>query len=91
MTFSRIHLASQTIVRLLPEPCVCQMMPPSRRFTWSCAARTPKYWLWRQSFLVPASKTMKSWISSRKRALSQSWISARSSGFSTGLSSFQVR
>ena len=29
MTFSRIHLASQTIVRLLPEPWVCQMMPPS--------------------------------------------------------------
>ena len=28
---------------------------------------------------------MKSWISSRKRALPQSWISARSSGFSIGL------
>jgi len=24
------------------------------------AALTPKYWLWRQSFFVPASKTMKS-------------------------------
>ena len=34
---------------------------------------------------MPASKTMKSWISSRKRALPQSWISARSSGFSTAL------
>ena len=50
----------------------------------SCAARTPKYWLWRQSFLVPASKTKKSWISSRNRALAQSWIKARSSGFSNG-------
>ena len=28
--FSRIHLASQTMIRLLPEPWVCQMMPPSR-------------------------------------------------------------
>ena len=27
---SRIHLASHTIVRHLPEPWVCQMMPPSR-------------------------------------------------------------
>ena len=62
------------MVRLLPVPWVCQMMPPSRRRTCSCAARTPKYWLWRQSFLIPASKTMKSWISSRKRSLPQSWI-----------------
>ena len=37
--FSRIHLASQTIVRLLPEPWVCQMMPPSRRRMNSWAAR----------------------------------------------------
>ena len=51
----------------------------------SWAARTPKYWLWRQSFLIPASKTMKSWISSRKRALPQSCTSARSSGFSMAL------
>ena len=27
---SRIHLASHTIVSDLPEPWVCQMMPPSR-------------------------------------------------------------
>ena len=38
-----------------------------------------------ESSWCPASNTMKSWISSRKRALLQSWISARSSGFSTGL------
>ena len=31
VTFSRIHLANQTMVRLLPLPWVCQMMPPSRR------------------------------------------------------------
>ena len=39
---SRIHLASQTMVRLLPLPWVCQMMPPSRRFTRAWAARTPR-------------------------------------------------
>ena len=39
----------------------------------SCAARTPKYWLCRQSFFIPASNSTKSWISSRKRSLSQSW------------------
>ena len=53
VTCSRIHLASQTMIRLLPLPCVCQMMPPSRRVTMLCAARTPKYWLWRQSLLHP--------------------------------------
>ncbi len=31
--FSRIHLASHTIVRLFPDPWVCQMMPPSWRLT----------------------------------------------------------
>ena len=35
----------------------------------SCAARTPKYWLWRQVFLMPASKTMKSWTISSSRSL----------------------
>ena len=54
MTFSRIHFASHTMVRLLPLPCVCQMMPPSRRCTRTWAACTPKYWLWRQIFLTPA-------------------------------------
>jgi hypothetical protein len=43
MTCSRIHLASQTMVRLLPLPWVCQMIPPSRRRTCSWAPRTPKY------------------------------------------------
>jgi hypothetical protein len=64
VTFSRIHLASQTIVRLLPLPWVCQMIPPSRR-RMLLGRRTPKYWLCRQVFLMPASNTMKSWISSR--------------------------
>src|ERR1019366_5694541 len=76
---------SHTIVRLLPEPCVCQMIPPSRRFTCSCAARTPKYWFCRQVFLMPASETKKSWINSRKRGLLHSCRSERSSGFSTEL------
>jgi len=53
--FSRIHLASQTMVSDLPLPWVCQMMPPSRRWMKSWAALTPKYWFWRQTFLVPAS------------------------------------
>jgi hypothetical protein len=34
-TFSRSHLASHTIVRLFPEPWVCQMIPPSRRLARS--------------------------------------------------------
>ena len=42
---SRIHFASHTIVRLLPLPWVCQMIPPSRRRAKSCASFTPKYWL----------------------------------------------
>ena len=29
------------------------MMPPSRRFTRSCAALTPKYWLWPAGLLDP--------------------------------------
>ena len=78
VTCSRIHLASQTMVRLLPLPCVCQMMPPSRRLTCRCAARTPKYWLWRQAFFVPASKTMKSWTISSSRSLRQSCPNSRS-------------
>ena len=79
-TCSRIHFASQTMVRLLPLPWVCQMMPPSRRRTRACAARTPKYWLWRQVFRTPASKTVKSCAISSSRPRGQSWPSARSSG-----------
>ena len=51
---------------------MCQMMPPSRLATRSCAALTPKYWLWRQVFLMPASKTMKSWMSSSNRSFEHS-------------------
>ncbi len=89
--FSRSHLVSHTMVRLLPLPWVCQMMPPSRRRAAAWAAFTPKYWLGRHSFFTPASNTMKSWISSRKRALPQSCVTARSSGLAIGLSSFHVR
>jgi len=32
-------------------------MPPSRRRTRSCAARTPKYWLGRQSFWIDETVT----------------------------------
>ena len=81
--FSRIHLASQTMVRLLPLPWVCQRMPPSRRWMKSCAAFTPKYWFWRHSFLVPASNTTKSCISSSKRTLSQTCRMCRSSKLSS--------
>ena len=84
-TCSRIHLASQTIVRLLPLPWVCQTMPPSRRSTRSWAARTPKYWLWRQIFLTPASKTTKSCTTSSSRSLPQSCPSSRRSGSSSGV------
>ena len=35
------HLATNTITMLLPLPCVCQMMPPSRLRMRSCAAFTP--------------------------------------------------
>ena len=72
---SRIHFVSQTMVRLLPEPWACQMIPPSRRSTNGWAAFTPKYWCGRQTFLTPRSKTMKSWISSRSRSFAQSWRS----------------
>ena len=57
--FSRIHFASHTITRLLPLPCVCQIMPPSRLLTCSCAALTPKYWCVRQSFFTPPSNRVK--------------------------------
>ena len=32
---------------------------------------TPKYWLWRQIFLMPASKTMKSWIDLQQALLAR--------------------
>src|SRR5437870_3612349 len=38
LTCSRIHLVSHTMTRLFPLPCVCQMIPPSRRPTWVLAA-----------------------------------------------------
>ena len=39
------------MLRDLPEPCVCQMMPPSRARTRSLAALTLKYWFGRHVFL----------------------------------------
>ena len=68
--FSRSHFASQTMVSDLPEPWVCQMMPPSRAATRNCAASTPKYWLGRHILRTPWSKTVKSWTSSSSRRLS---------------------
>ena len=35
---------------LFPDPCVCQMIPPSLRRMCSCAALIPKYW-WTRVFL----------------------------------------
>ena len=57
---SRIHFVSHAIIRLLPLPCVCQMIPPSRLRIFSWAALTPKYWFGRQSFFCPRSNTIKS-------------------------------
>ena len=66
---SRIHLASHTIVRLLPAALRVPDDPALAAATNSCAALTPKYWLCRHSFFMPASNTTKSWISSRNRVL----------------------
>ena len=63
----RIQRASITMIRLFPEPWVCQMIPPLGAHR-SCAAFTAKYWFTRAIFLVPASNRVKSWISSRNRA-----------------------
>ena len=41
---SLIQRASITMIRLFPEPWVCQMIPPSWARTRSCAAFTAKYW-----------------------------------------------
>ena len=67
--FSRIHLASSTMTMLLPLPWVCQMMPPLRWRTCSCAALMPKYWCTRGSFFTPPSNSTKSCINSISRSL----------------------
>ena len=54
---------------LLPLPWVCQMMPPLRSRTCSCAALMPKYWCTRGSFFMPPSNSTKSCISSISRSL----------------------
>ena len=72
-------MASHTIVSDLPLPWVCQMIPPSRRRMNSCAATTPKYWFCRHTFLMPASKTMKSWISGRNLCFAHNCSRCRSS------------
>ncbi len=36
----------------------CQMMPLSRCVRKCCVALVPKYWFWRQIFLMPASNTV---------------------------------
>ena len=65
--FSRIHCASQTIISVLPEPCVCQMMPLSFFSIRGLAASSAKIWFGRITFFTPASKTMESWTSPRNR------------------------
>jgi hypothetical protein len=56
------------MVRLLPRALGVPEDAALAALHMALGGRTPKYWLWRHSFLVPASKTTKSWISSRKRA-----------------------
>jgi hypothetical protein len=56
-TCSRIHLASHTIVRLLPEPWVRQMMPPSDVILSSTYT---EILVVAAELFVPASNTMKS-------------------------------
>ena len=87
---SLIQRASITIIRLLPDPWVCQMIPPSRVATRSCAAFTAKYWFGRAIFFIPASNRVKSWISSKNRAGSIIWVTSRSSGPVISLSSFHA-
>ena len=41
--FSKIHFANQTIVKLFPLPCVCQIIPPSFLAIYFCASFIPKY------------------------------------------------
>ena len=40
------------------RPSRCQMMPLSRCVRKCCVALVPKYWFWRQIFLMPASNTV---------------------------------
>jgi len=76
---SRIHLASSTIRMLLPDPWVCQMTPPSRLASRSCASFTPTNWCCRGTFLMPASKITKFRIRSSSRSLRSICPTGRSS------------
>ena len=77
--FSKIHFARITIKILFPDPCVCQIIPPSWFFANFCASFNAKYWCGLGNFFTPPSKTIPLYIISKNRFLLHSFFKYLSS------------